>query len=138
MRTPEYRAKQAAAQKGNQRARGYKHTPEEIAAISAASKDRWADPEYRALQKSKRRRKTSGYEAAHDRVRQDLGSIRDHTCITCGKPAAQWALNHERAKGHIRYSTEKKYVGLPFSLDPTDYDPRCVRCHKRYDLDRER
>lgn len=138
MGTPEYRAKMARATRGNQNARGYRHTPEEIAAIAAASRDRWADPEHRALQTAARRRPDAGYEAAHDRIRKDRGSVRDHDCITCGKTAAQWALNHERAKGHIRYSTEKKYAGLPFSLDPTDYDPRCVRCHKRYDLDRKK
>ncbi|SRR6266516_1776367 len=137
-RTPEYRAKQSRAQAGNHRALGYRHTPEERAAISAASDAQWADPAYRARQKVARRRETSGYEAAHDRIRRDLGRVREFACITCDKPAAQWALNHDRAANRTHIQLEGKYAGLPFSLEPADYDPRCVRCHKRYDLDRKK
>lgn len=126
----------AQARPGNTNALGYRHTPEELAAISAATKARWADPEYRARQRAARRRRDSGYEAAHDRVRLDRGVAKDHGCISCGDPAAHWALNHERAQD-VRAQAEGQYMGLPYSLDPMDYDPRCVRCHKRYDLDRD-
>ncbi len=124
------------AKMGNQAARGYRHTPDELAAISAASKARWADPEHRALQTAKRRRDGAGYEAAHDRIRKDRGIARELGCISCGAPAAHWALNHERARGRVRVNSDGQYSGLPYSLEPSDYDPRCVGCHKRYDLDR--
>lgn len=34
--------------------------------------------------------------------------------------------------GHLKTSVTKDRV-LTFSLDPADYEPRCVRCHRRYD-----
>jgi hypothetical protein len=135
-RDAEYRAKMAQATKGNRNALGYRHSEDEIAAISAASTAHWTDPEYRAKRRASKLRANAGYEAAHDRIRHDRGSVRELACIGCGNRAAHWALNHERAATRTLEQRGGRYKGLPYSLEPADYDPRCVRCHKRYDLDR--
>jgi hypothetical protein len=71
-----------------------------------------------------------GYGTAHRWVRSDRGPASRQTCVDCGQAAAEWSYAHERA-------TERRFDPLmptaPFSLDPADYDPRCIRCHKHYD-----
>lgn len=69
-----------------------------------------------------------GYNAAHQRVRSTRGNARDHVCIDCGETARHWAYNH-RDPNELR-----RPDGLPYSADPAMYDPRCVPCHKRFDL----
>lgn len=69
----------------------------------------------------------AGYVAAHDRVRRAYGSAKLHDCTDCGRRAAHWSYNHtdENASFHN---------DLPFSGDPHHYSPRCVQCHKVFDL----
>lgn len=68
------------------------------------------------------------YAAAHDRVRRTRGRASQFQCVDCGQGAAHWSL--DRDSQHIRFEN-----GMPYSTDRNDYQPRCVPCHKRYDLD---
>jgi hypothetical protein len=75
-----------------------------------------------------RRKDVVGYSAVHERLRTRRGPARAHRCVDCGGPAAQWSLNHDGAS--LRASEG------PYSMDESRYVPRCVPCHKRYDLAR--
>lgn len=68
-----------------------------------------------------------GYSAAHTRVRRLRGSATFYQCTDCGAQAAQWSVDRE---------TEglRQQDGMPYSPDPNAYVPRCVSCHKLYDL----
>lgn len=71
----------------------------------------------------------AGYSAAHDRLRTDMGQASTHPCTDCGQRALHWSYNHT-AGDNERIGSD----GYPYSLDADDYSPRCVPCHKRYDL----
>lgn len=75
---------------------------------------------------------TAEYSAAHERVRVAKGSASTYPCVDCGGPAAHWSYDHadpdERTSGRVKGNP-------PYSLDPDHYDPRCVACHKVFDLD---
>lgn len=69
-----------------------------------------------------------GYFGVHNRLTRWFGPAREHPCGDCGKPAAHWSYNHSATDERIDGSN-----GLPYSVEPDDYDPRCVRCHVRLD-----
>jgi hypothetical protein len=69
-----------------------------------------------------------GYGSAHDRVRRTRGSARRHACVDCGQPARQWSYNHADPNELLH---KGRY---PYSADPAMYEPRCISCHKRFDL----
>lgn len=75
-----------------------------------------------------------GYSGAHCRVRRDLGAAADHSCVDCGKQAKHWSYDHKDA-AELYDVVTGGYV-VAYSLDAEHYEPRCVPCHKRYDLDR--
>lgn len=81
-----------------------------------------------------RRADVTSYSGAHDRIRRDRGSASEYDCVDCGRQASQWSYNH--SDFDELYSAEKASFGLPFSLDVGNYDPRCIPCHKRFDIDR--
>lgn len=73
-----------------------------------------------------------GYVAAHDRVRRQHGSAKDHQCIDCGNTAAHWTYDHMDAnEQHYEY---KPGMFAAYSPNPEHYSPRCVPCHKAFDL----
>lgn len=81
-----------------------------------------------------RRRDDAGYGAAHDRVRRERGSATLHRCVDCGTGARHWSYDHgdpEELTAVVPGGYEVAY-----SLDPDHYAPRCVPCHKRFDLGR--
>lgn len=58
------------------------------------------------------------------------------TIEDCERPAKSrgwcnmhWSYNYEAAEVLVDART-----GCPYSLDLDDYDPRCVPCHRRFDL----
>lgn len=57
------------------------------------------------------------YRTAHERVWKARGKASEHRCVDCGGQAAEWSY---RAR-------------TGYSVNPADYDPRCVSCHRRYD-----
>lgn len=71
-----------------------------------------------------------GYRATHDRLQRDRGSASKHHCIDCGHQAQQWSYDHTDPFQLLSSD------GLPYSTDPSHYQPRCVPCHKMYDLTR--
>lgn len=76
-----------------------------------------------------RREALVGYGAMHCRLRTDRGRAADYLCIDCGEWAAQWSYDHADPDGLMDGS-------LPYSLKSSHYDPRCVPCHKLFDLNR--
>lgn len=76
---------------------------------------------------------TAEYGAAHGRVRTRRGPASNHACADCGEPAQHWSYDHLDPNERISSRGESK--GCAYSLVVDHYQPRCVPCHKRYDLD---
>lgn len=73
------------------------------------------------------------YNGAHDRVKRLYGPASQHACVGCGSQARHWSYDH--ADPDERLSVSHPTRGIAFSLDTDHYQPRCVPCHKRFDLD---
>lgn len=56
-----------------------------------------------------------------------------HQCIDCGSQAYHWSYDHDAPDE--MYETIGKYL-VAYSPSQEHYAPRCVPCHKRFDLDR--
>lgn len=75
-----------------------------------------------------------GYTAAHDRVKRLHGSASEHRCIQCDSQAYHWSYDHmDPDELEYEYAPGKL---IAYSAKVEHYHPRCVPCHKRYDLDR--
>lgn len=68
------------------------------------------------------------YHNIHQRVRAACGAAEDHACVTCGGRARQWAYDHSDPD-------ERSSKNGPYSSSVQHYQPMCVPCHKRFDLD---
>lgn len=75
-----------------------------------------------------------GYGAAHDRVRSLRGSATEHRCVDCDAPAAHWSYNHDDPDELTGIVSGYR---VTYSAHPDHYSPRCVPCHKRFDLDKQ-
>ena len=75
-----------------------------------------------------RRKDVVGSSGAHMRVRNTRGPAKELNCVDCGEKAAHWSYDHNDPQ-------EISDPRGPYSLDPEHYEPRCVPCHKRFDLD---
>lgn len=102
--------------------------------VSAGDLNRVGDESTCGDRKVHRRRDDAGYTAAHQRCRSDRGRVQEHPCIDCGNPAQHWSYNHDDADERIAYGLSAN--GVAYSLDPDHYSPRCVSCHKVFDLHR--
>lgn len=71
------------------------------------------------------------YSGAHMRVRTRRGPASSHACVDCGGQAAQWSYDKSDPDEQYMISGDKKY---PYSLDENRYVPRCVPCHRAFDL----
>lgn len=69
----------------------------------------------------------ASYPAVHQRLHYQRGSARDHPCVDCGQRAAHWSYDHADPN-------ERSTSAGPYSVDLAHYQPRCVSCHKRFDL----
>ena len=70
----------------------------------------------------------TGYNPAHDRVRYLHGSASTWDCaFQCGKQAQQWAYLHD---AEVEYTDNR---GRVYSLNPYDYAPMCIPCHRQFD-----
>lgn len=68
------------------------------------------------------------YRTVHMRLRRYIGSARTMKCADCGdKAAVHWSYDH--LDPDERMSPE----GVPYSIKPGHYQPRCASCHKLYD-----
>lgn len=68
-----------------------------------------------------------GYFGAHTRVRDRFGLASLYCCELCPDRAGEWALLPSVTPLLC------PITGLRYSLDPEDYVPLCVSCHKRLD-----
>ena len=67
------------------------------------------------------------YSGMHMRIRAVRGPASEYACADCGGGASHWSYDHRDAQE--RQSSEGAY-----STDLNHYEPRCVPCHKSYDL----
>lgn len=79
----------------------------------------------------RKRLPTPGYDTLHRRLSRDLGSAKTHTCVDCGKQAAEWSYNGG-CPNELHDTLNSS--SLAYSLDAGRYSPRCVKCHRRKDL----
>jgi hypothetical protein len=141
MSAPEARANQSAAQKRRwadpeQRrkmiaALENSQSPEARARLSAAARQRFT-PEYRAQHSAVQRARNGdgfSYGGAHQRVYFDRGPATDQACVICGRPASEWAFNHDTPAEFVkvddrgrRYATRSEWY---LAMDRS--------CHRRYD-----
>ncbi|GAA1148512.1 hypothetical protein GCM10009651_36460 [Microbacterium natoriense] len=74
------------------------------------------------------------YSAAHGRVHRAKGQAQRHRCVDCGDQAKHWSYDHSDPNEYV--SRSPRTIGIAFSLDANHYEPRCVPCHKTFDLGR--
>lgn len=78
-----------------------------------------ASPHWKGLEAS--------YSAIHIRLRKLNGKASSHSCVDCHAAAQHWSYD-------MKDPNEIVEGILAYSLDPAHYAPRCVSCHKVYDL----
>ena len=79
-----------------------------------------------------RRRDDIKYAAAHDRVRADRGLVQTYRCVDCGQRAQHWSYNHDDPDELHQEGLSAQPVA--YSIHPDHYSPRCVKCHRHFDL----
>ncbi len=67
------------------------------------------------------------YAAVHQRLRRTRGLASEYKCDTCDSNAAQWSYDHS-------CTDERNSKEGPYSVNLERYRPRCVPCHKKFDL----
>lgn len=70
------------------------------------------------------------WATVHGRLRRSRGSAKDHRCIDCGKPAAEWSYDGSDPDELIGEHCGRV---MAYSVDPDRYQPRCKPCHRAYD-----
>lgn len=73
-----------------------------------------------------------GYQAAHLRVKKARGSAVEHPCIDCGGTAREWSYTGGCPRELV--AGDGPWRGITYSPDPERYVPRCVPCHRRFDM----
>jgi len=80
------------------------------------------------------------YAGAHYQVRKIWGRASQYACVTCSRPAHQWAYDGTDPESLTGYSTGCKswttgeLIPLLYSRWPEFYMPMCRSCHKGKDL----
>lgn len=69
------------------------------------------------------------YYTVHGRLTRDLGPASRRQCVDCGNQAMHWSYNNDDPD-ECTSST-----GLRYSPNGDAYQPRCVPCHRRFDLE---
>lgn len=75
------------------------------------------------------------YRGAHSRIQLDRGSAKAYACADCGGAAAHWSFSWRRVPPDGWMWGPGHRSMLAYTCSPADYDPRCVRCARRYDSD---
>jgi len=76
------------------------------------------------------------YYSAHRRVLKYRGPARAHNCIDCGGQATQWSYrggSRHELSGTALSGWTGQVIQVTWSTEVADYDPRCTRCHIRFD-----
>ena len=105
----------------------------EVRAASAGELNRRGDASTCGVRQRHVRENVS-YFTAHERVARVRGRAAEHRCADCDGPAAQWSYDH--ADPNERHDETLSARPVAYSTDPSYYVPRCVPCHKKYDLGR--
>ena len=69
------------------------------------------------------------YLSVHQRLLKLHGKALLYKCVDCGERASQWSYDRKCPDERI-----DSKIGVPYSVDLDRYEPRCVPCHKRFDL----
>lgn len=88
-------------------------------------------------QPGRKRKAQITHAGAHKRVFYDRGKASEYNCVDCGNQAQEWSVRHDvssecRQEGWCR-GRDGKQVWVMWSTNSQDYDPRCKKCHRRYD-----
>lgn len=67
------------------------------------------------------------YRTCHRRLRHLRGSASQYPCASCDHMAVHWSYDHLDPDERTRPD------GVPFSISPDHYQPRCASCHKILD-----
>ncbi len=67
------------------------------------------------------------YSAVHKRIAKQRGRAAELSCADCSCTAEHWSYRHDCPKELIDAE-----LGA-YCLHPEHYDPRCAKCHKRFD-----
>lgn len=70
-----------------------------------------------------------GYDGVHFRLRRQNGPARGFDCVDCGSQAAHWSYDYVDPNQKFDQSRNSAY-----STDLSHYSPRCVPCHRVFDL----
>lgn len=80
------------------------------------------------------------YRSAHSRITKARGRARDHSCVDCRSPAAEWSYDYSDPNEWVewhRTSGRERPSLLRYSGDPAHYSPRCKLCHSAFDRGRD-
>lgn len=69
------------------------------------------------------------YSGMHMRLKRWRGDAAVFRCIDCDEPAMHWSYDNADPDERI-----DALSGLAYSTDTEHYEPRCVSCHARFDL----
>lgn len=72
------------------------------------------------------------YAAVHQRIKNTCGSASKYKCVDCGNIARQWSYDRNDPNERLDFIYSKNPI--PYSVDLKKYSPRCVSCHKKFDL----
>jgi hypothetical protein len=78
----------------------------------------------------RRRAEIITYAGAHKRACYDKGWPSEHVCVDCGAQAHDWS--YVGGSADERYEVRDGHT-LAYSVDPADYVPRCISCHRKAD-----
>lgn len=70
-----------------------------------------------------------GWGAIHKRLSRDKGKAARYACVDCGQRAGEWSYDNSDPNELIDARTK-----LAYSLAQERYAPRCVKCHRIFDL----
>lgn len=68
------------------------------------------------------------YRTVHSRLQAERGPASDYRCVDCLGPADDWSYDNGDSAERVDPKTTCAY-----SLDADHYEPRCKRCHYRFD-----
>lgn len=75
-----------------------------------------------------KRREVVSYNGVHNRLVRERGDASAHPCgMDCGRQAKHWAYDYSDPEPLM------SKIGLPYSLDLSNYWPLCPNCHYRSD-----
>lgn len=70
------------------------------------------------------------YHGMHCRVKAVRGSASGYSCVDCGETAAHWSYDNADPDARIGPYRGRQAT---YSVKIDHYEPRCARCHKRFD-----